>query len=218
MPDLVKSPKHQPLSQALKAMVANGNSTTVRLGTLVEGAEERGFYLFMILFALPFISPIPLPALSNVFGVAVTLISFRLAFRLPLRLPSFLRNREVSRKRMEGFLRKTAAALKAVEKVVKPRFGGWMDSPTARFINAMLLALMGLMLALPLPPVLPFSHSLPCWAIILIALAVMERDGFLIWLGYVMAIGTFIYMAFFTGLVLMGIQRLVEWVRSLMGA
>ena len=78
---LNKNSKHLPLSQALKAMVANGNSATVRIGALVEGAEERGFYLFMILFSLPFVSPIPLPALSNVFGVVATLISCRLAFR-----------------------------------------------------------------------------------------------------------------------------------------
>jgi hypothetical protein len=199
-------------------MVENGDSATVRLGTLIEGAGGRGLYLFMILFSLPFVSPIPLPALSNVFGVAVTIVSFRLAFRLPPRLPSFLRNRQISRERMEKFLRRTAATLRAVEKVVKPRYGGWMELRTARFINAMLLALMGIMLALPLPPVLPFSHSLPCWAIILIALAVMERDGILIWLGYAMAIVTFVYMVFFTGVVLIGIHTLFDWLRSLIAA
>lgn len=169
----------------------------------------------MILFALPFVTPIPIPALSNVFGAVVVIISCRLAWRMPPRLPSFLGNREIPRERLKTFLRKATVVLQTVEKVVKPRFGNWMEWPAARFTNAMLLALMGFLLALPLPPVLPFSHSLPCWAIILIALAVMERDGVLIWLGYVAALGTFIYMAFFTGVVLMGIHRLVDWLTSL---
>jgi hypothetical protein len=88
-----------------------------------------------------------------------------------------------------------------------------MTSPAARFTNAMLLALMGILLALPFPPVLPFSHSLPCWSIIIIALAVMERDGILIWFGYVVGLGTFIYMVFFTSLVAIGIHRIFDSLR-----
>src|SRR5450759_5180359 len=155
-----ENPKHLPLSQALRAMVAHGGSETIRLGALVEGTEERGFYLLMMLFSLPFVLPIPLPALSNVFGVAVMLVSSRLAWRLPPRLPSFLAKREIPRERIDAFLRKAGTSLQVIEKVVKPRLGNWMTWPPARFANVMLLALMGFLLAIPLPPVLPFSHSL----------------------------------------------------------
>jgi hypothetical protein len=203
-----KNPTHQPLSKALSEMVAHGGSETIRIGELVEGTEERGFYLLMILLSLPFVLPIPLPALSNVWGLAVVVISFRLAWRLPPRLPSFLAKREISRQRVEAFLRKTGSSLQVIEKLVKPRVGNWMTWPPARFANAMLLALMGFLLAIPLPAVLPFTHSLPCWSIIIIALAMMERDGVLIWIGYLLGLGTFAYMVFFTGLVVVGIHRL----------
>lgn len=208
-----ENPKHQPLSQALSEMVSHGTSETIRIGNLVEGTGERGFYLLMILFSLPFVSPIPLPALSNVFGVAVMLISFRLAWRLPPRLPSFLAKREVPRKRIEAVIRRTESSLRVMEKLVKPRVGNWMTLPPARFGNAMLLALMGFLLAIPLPPVLPFSHSLPCWSIIIIALAVVERDGVLIWFGYVLGLGTFVYMVFFTSVVAIGIHRIFDTLR-----
>lgn len=212
-----EKPPHVPLSQALSAMIAKGDSETIRIGALVEGTEERGFYLVMILLSVPFVSPVPLPGLSTVVGVAIAFMSCRVAWRLAPRLPSFLGDREISRARMESFVRKTSAALRMVEKVVKPRFGGWMTWPGVRFLNAMLLALMGVLLALPLPPVLPFSNSLPCWGIILIAFAVMERDGILIWLGYLVAVGTFIYLAFFTSAVFVGLHRLFEWIRTLIG-
>jgi hypothetical protein len=208
-----ENPKHQSLSQALREMVSHGGSESIRIGELVEGTEERGFYLLMILFSLPFVLPIPLPALSNVFGVAVMLVSFRLAWGLPPRLPSFLAKREIPRERIEAFLRKTGTFLQVIEKLVKPRAGNWMTWPPARFANVMLLALMGFLLAIPLPPVLPFSHSLPCWSIIIIALAVMERDGVLIWFGYVLGLGTLIYMVFFTSLVAIGIHRLFDTLR-----
>lgn len=210
------NPEHVPLSQALSAMVANADSESIRIGELVNGTKERGFYLFIILFSLPFVSPIPLPGLSNVWGIAVLLLSFRLALRLPPRLPLFLGDRKISQERLKTFLLKTAAIAHTVEKIVKPRFGNWMEWRVPHFINAMLLALMGLMLALPLPPVLPFSHSLPCWAIIIIALAVMEGDGILIWLGYLIALGTIIYMFFFTGLALVAIHKLFHLICSLL--
>jgi Exopolysaccharide synthesis, ExoD len=124
-------------------MVAHGGSETIRIGELVEGTEERGFYLLMILLSLPFVLPIPLPALSNVWGLAVVVISFRLAWRLPPRLPSFLAKREISRQRVEAFLRKTGSSLQVIEKLVKPRVGNWMTWPPARFANAMLLAFNG---------------------------------------------------------------------------
>lgn len=215
--DSSDDPARIPLSQALGALVAKGGPKKIRIGALIEGTEERGFHLVMILLSLPFVSPIPLPGLSTVVGCALTFMSCRVAWRLAPRLPSFLGDREISREHMESFVRKTAAALRVVEKVVKPRMGAWMTWPAARFLNAMLLALMGILLALPLPPVLPFSNSLPCWGIILIALAIMERDGVLIWLGYVVAIGTFIYMGFFTTAVFVGIDRLFEWLRSIFG-
>lgn len=197
-------------------MIGSADSETIRIGELVEGTKDRGFYLFMILFSLPFVSPIPIPVLSNVFGVAVIFLSCRLALRLPPLLPSYLGNRKISREHLKTFLLKTAAIAHTVEKIVKPRFGNWMEWPVPRFTNAMLLALMGLMLALPLPPVMPFSHSLPCWAIIIIALAVMEGDGILIWLGYLIALGTIIYMFFFTGLALVAIHKLFDWICSLL--
>ena len=194
-------------------MVAHGGTETIRIGELVAGTEERGFYLLMILFSLPFVLPIPLPALSNVFGVAVMIMSVRLAWRLPPRLPSFLAKREIPRHRVEAFLRKSGSSLQVIEKLVKPRAGNWMTWPPARFANAMLLALMGFLLAIPLPPVLPFSHSLPCWSIIIIALAMMERDGVVIWFGYLLGLSTFVYMVFFTSLVAIGIHRLFDALR-----
>lgn len=209
-----ETPPHLPLSEALSAMVAKGDSETIRIGSLIEGTQERGFHLVMILLSLPFVSPIPLPGLSTVVGVAVALMSLRVAWRLPPRLPSFLGDREIPRERMEAFVKRTAAVLRVVEKVVKPRSGDWLAWAPARFVNALMLALMGVLLALPLPPVLPFSNSLPCWGIIFIALAVMERDGLLIWLGYLVAVGTFIYMAFFTSAVLAGTRRLLDWFTS----
>jgi hypothetical protein len=198
-------------------MVARSDAESVRLDDLLKGAEERGMYLVMILLSLPFITPIPLPGLATVIGVAVMLMSLRLAWRLPPRLPDFIGKREISRERMGAFVRSAAGALRKVEKVVRPRFGYWLKWRTVRFFNALLLALMGVLLALPLPPVLPFSNSLPSWGIIVVSLSIIERDGILIWAGYIVALGTFIYLTFFTGAVLAGLEKLFVLLRPAIG-
>ena len=67
------------------------------------------------------------------------------------------------------------------------------------FVNAGLIALMALLLALPIP--LPFSNPLPASAVILLAASMMEEDGVLIWFGYGLAAGSVSFFAFFSGLV-----------------
>jgi hypothetical protein len=208
---------HQPLSEALGAMVARSDAKTVRLDELLHGTEERGMYLVMILLALPFITPIPLPGFATVIGFAVMVMSLRLAWRLPPRLPGFIGRREISRDRMAAFVRSTAGALRKIEKVVRPRFSDWLKWRTVRFFNSLLLALMGVLLALPLPPVLPFSNSLPSWGIIFVSLSIIERDGILIWAGYAVSLGTLIYMTFFTGAVIAGLEKLFAFLGPAMG-
>jgi len=65
----------------------------------------------------------------------------------------------------------------------------------ARRGNALLLAFMAFLLALPIPPLILFSNTLPSYAIILLAASMMEEDGVLIWFGYAMSLATVIYLA-----------------------
>ena len=102
---------------------------------------------------------------------------------------------------MERFLKAALWVVRRIEKVIKPRRTGWMQWPAARTVNAGVIAFMGVMLALPLPPVIPFSNSFPAYAIIVLAASTMEEDGITIWVGYALAVGTVIYFALFAGIV-----------------
>jgi hypothetical protein len=198
-------------------MVARTDSKTVRLHDLLHGTEERGMYLMMILLSLPFITPIPLPGLSTIIGVAVMLMSLRLAWRLPPHLPGFIGRREISREHLVTFLRSTAGAMKKIEKVIRPRFGDWLKWPGVRLMNSTVLALMGALLALPLPPVLPFTNSLPSWGIIVVSLSIIERDGLLIWAGYLVSAGTVVYLALFTGAIVAGLEKAFSFLIPALG-
>jgi hypothetical protein len=40
----------------------------------------------------------------------------------------------------------------------------------------------------PLP--IPFSNSIPAWAVVLLTIGMMEKDGLCVLLGYLMVVGT----------------------------
>ena len=69
-------------------------------------------------------------------------------------------------------------------------------------MNALLIALMAFLLALPLPsaPFFP-TNGLPAYTIIVIAASMLEEDGVLIFFGYALALATVVFFASIAGTV-----------------
>lgn len=201
---------HEPLSQRLAQILAEGDPLT--LNQLIERTDGRGIFSIIILLALPFVGPISLAGISIPFGLAIGLLALRLARGLPPRLPKRLGDRP-----LPPGLRKVVEAsvklLRGLERVVKPRPASWMNWRGVRLGNALLLAFMALLLALPLPPVPPFTNALPSYTIILLAASLMEQDGRMIWAGYAVAAGTVLYLGFWAGLIA---THLSGWIQRLL--
>lgn len=104
--------------------------------------------------------------------------------------------------------------VRRIEKVVKPRRTPWLRWRMARVFNASLIAFMAVLLALPLPPVIPFSNSFPSYAIILLAVSMMEEDGVTIWFGYAAALWTVVYFCLFAGVVIGFFIKYYEQIKS----
>jgi hypothetical protein len=186
---------HECLSEKLAQMIQDSGSTEgITLNQLLERTGGRGFYLVVILLALPFIVPLSIPGVSTVLGLAVSLLSFKLAFGASPRLPRFMGNRKLSPELQDKLLRGSVRFVRFVEKLVRPRSTPWMTTRPARFVNAMLMTLMGLLLALPFPPLPPLTNALPCYCIILLAASMMEEDGVTIWTAYALSLGTTVYL------------------------
>lgn len=191
---------HEPLSERLLRIVeANSAAEGITLNELLERTEGRGFYLVVILLALPFIVPLSIPGVSTVLGLSVALLSFKLAFGAQPRLPKFMGNRRLPPQMQRKVLNGSVKFLRFVEKLVKPRRTPWMTTRPARFVNAMLMAQMGLFLALPFPPLPPLTNALPCYCIILLAVSMMEEDGVTIWFAYALSLGTGVYLVLIIG-------------------
>ncbi len=193
---------HEPLSQKLQQIVdANSDAAGTTLNQLLARTEGRGYYLVIILLALPFIVPVSLWGLSTVLGLTIALLGLRLALghRDP-RLPRFMGDRLLKPETQRALVNGSVKVLRVFEKLARPRRTLWMSARSARFVNATLIAFMGLMLAMPYPPLPPFTNSLPCYSIMLLALSMMEEDGVLIWIAYTVSAATVIYLGLIASL------------------
>ncbi|MDX1952680.1 MAG: exopolysaccharide biosynthesis protein [Verrucomicrobiota bacterium] len=198
----------RPLSQTLDEISLEWSASGgVTLNQIIERTERRGLYFVLILLSLPFSTPIPLPGLSNIFGFAMLLLSIRLAFGMPPYLPRFIGSRSIPADKMCRIIKVSIKLLRFLEKIVKPRRTQWMNQPPFHCFNSLLIGLMAFVLMLPIPPVIPFSNALPSYAIILLAMSMMEEDGFMIWGGYLMTTVTLGYIISTAGLIVKAIVK-----------
>ncbi len=204
----------QPLSQSLVELLKqNSASGSLTLNMLLERTHGRGLYLVMVVLCLPFVVPLSVPGLSTAVGLTIMVVAMRQALGKRPRLPKVLGERPVPDRFKSRALSGSAKLLSKLEKLVRPRRTHWLAWPAARLANGLLIAFMAVLLALPLPsPPFFFTNSLPSYAIILIALSMMEQDGLLIWLGYAAAACTCVYFAFWGDLIA---NHLVRWIGML---
>jgi hypothetical protein len=205
------TPLSKDLEELLREQQGHGSLT---LNQVIQHTDGRGLFLLMILFCLPFFTPVPLPGVSNVLGAVMCILGIRLAFGRPPRLPRFIGEREFQPQRMAKVLRVTVRVVRFLEKFIRPRRTAWLHHRAARSGNALLIAFMAVLLALPLPPVIPFSNSFPSWAILLLAASMMEEDGVMIWVAYAACVGTVVYFITIANVLVSFFERHYEQIKT----
>jgi len=193
----------------LQELVDRYDKDGVKLGALLDRTEGRGYYLLLILIALPFVTPIPLPGFSIPFGAVIALIGVRLTLGHKTWLPRYVLEWEISPGLLAKVVRGTGRTFKAVEIVLKPRLAFMQDWIAFRRIAGVIITVFGLLMVLPLP--LPFSNSLPAWTVLFLSIGALERDGLFFIIG---AIAFGVTIAFFTFLAVGGVEA-VEKLRQL---
>jgi hypothetical protein len=157
------------VSQRLTALAADAAVERISVGDMVEALGDRGFGLLLLLLTLPNAVPVPGPGLSAVLALPAALLAAQMAVGLSRpRLPRRLRCWSFSRARVAGVLAYARPMLERLEAVMRPR------RPMAgdRLTGAICLVL-ALVLALPIP----LGNAPVAWALILVALGAVERDG-----------------------------------------
>lgn len=181
-------PPPRKLSVELAELHARAGDRAVPLREVIFVLRNRAYLLLIVLLALPFIQPVPLPGLSTPLGLAIVLIALRLSLGQRPWLPKRIQRAKLPAGFFGKMLTFTARLLRIMESILRPRWPAVTGTALLNQMHAIVILANAAILLLPLP--IPLSNLLPAWSIFLLACGLLERDGLFIVLGYA---------AFFTG-------------------
>lgn len=182
---------HEAGTRALLAVLAAGDpDERIRFRDVFGGLGTRAFGMLLFVATLP--AFIPIPGVGGaVSGPLAILIGAQLliGLRKPW-LPKFIADRGPHRSAMIRFEHMLSPWLRRLERLVKPRLSTLLDHRLAGMFSGLLLVLLGLLLALPIP----LTNYIFGGLLLLFALALLERDGALMtaaWIAGTIAVVVF---------------------------
>ncbi|WP_107666643.1 exopolysaccharide biosynthesis protein [Cyanothece sp. BG0011] len=150
------------------------------LREILSQTSERGFCLTISLLVLPFLFPMP-PGFSSILGGGCLLLSLQMGLgrRSPW-LPQPVAEFQFPKGFTTQLLKNLKKVTKHLEKVSRPRFFTVANHPLVWRGNGLCMAWLAVLLMLPIP----FTNPLPTIAILVLAVATLEKDGLMMCVGY----------------------------------
>lgn len=190
--------QHTPdsLGATLEAVASDLSGETVTLRDVLGLLGEQGLLVFCAFLTLPFLLPVSIPGVSTVFGIVIILLGGSIAFnRLPW-LPTRLMDRPMAVERLAPVLARGAKFVARFDRLTHPRLLYLTGSSALKRAHGLGLIFSGVLLLFPFG-LIPFSNTLPAFAILFFTLGLLQRDGYFISAAYGMM---FLTMAYFGAL------------------
>ncbi|MFZ5633798.1 MAG: exopolysaccharide biosynthesis protein [Bacillota bacterium] len=178
------------------------------LRELMERLRRRGLLMLCMVLTVPFLIPLSIPGSSTPFGLVIALLGLGVVADRPPWLPGRLVDRRLAAESLLPVLRKGALIFGRIEKWTHPRLPALTRGKAMGRVNGFLLVISAVMLTAPLP--LPFSNTLPAYAVLFLAAGSLERDGYLVLAGYLMVALTAVYFGLLA-LLGAGLQVIHYW-------
>jgi len=172
VPNLQPVPvRRLPLSAVLRQLAAEPGRERVSVRDLFAALGDRALAALLFVFAVPNVLPSP-PGLSTVLGVPLLFLSAQLLLGHKAWLPDFIARRSMARADFEVLMGRVLPGLERAEKLLKPRLSG-LALPPMEYALGFICLMLAVILVLPIP----LGNNPPAFAIALIALGILERDG-----------------------------------------
>lgn len=177
--------RQRALSEVLRD-IADDPEGEVTLGEVTHSFGPRAFGALLFVFAIPNLLPLP-PGATTILGAPIVILAPQLAFgvRRPW-MPRALERKPVRRSWFRRAYDRVAPTLQRVEKVSGPRLH-WLMAPASERLLGLICSLLALVLILPIP----LGNIMPAATIGVAGLALVQRDGLLAILAYLMAAMSF---------------------------
>jgi hypothetical protein len=202
--------EHKSASQVLRAVIDAAKGETITIGEIIDAFGERAFGFMLILFSLPNCVPAP-PGIAGIVGTPVLIfgIQMMLGHKHPW-LPGFIKRRSVSVAKFKRLIDIAEPRLQWVEGFCKPRLLPLFGPLGDRFVG-----LFALLVALSVLIPFPGTNFPPSIALVIASIAIMEEDGYLLIVGYLIGLAGLAYTATVLGasyhLILAAIHNLPSW-------
>ncbi|MCX6969274.1 MAG: exopolysaccharide biosynthesis protein [Verrucomicrobia bacterium] len=200
------------VSDDLRRILELAGGEPMSVEDIIRHTHGRGLQTIAIVLCLPFLSPVAIPGLSIPFGIAIAICGIRIAFRHRPWLPEFIAKRRISSAVLDKTLRFGIAIHTRLEKFLRVRWLGLVDSRQAQMAAGFAIALSAFLLSLPIPPPFPLTNTIPGFAIIMLCLGMLERDGLVTCFGYVLTVLSAAYVILIAALGGAGAAGIWHWI------
>ena len=170
--------KEMATSDRLDQLAAEAPGESVTLDWVLDQLHERAFGLFLLILALPCCIPF-LYGVPQVVALPLMFVSAQILLgrRVPW-LPAKLGAREVTASSLASLSKRARPWLTRIEAVSRPRLSALTHAPLDRIVG---LALVMFSASILVP--LPGTNTVPGFAVVLVAMGLLQRDGILTLIG-----------------------------------
>ena len=199
------NPKKLSVREEFKILAAKlRDREKLTLGEVLDFLKENAYHFMIILLCLPFVQPVPMMGLSSILGFVIALIGLSFAMGRMPKLPKKILDVKLPDKFMYYVFLASEKVFSFLEKFIKSRLVSISTNKLIARVSGGFIFVAALLLMLPIP--IPFTNTLPTYAILVITIGELEEDGLLIIGGYLMFVATVIYFL----LLLLGSLELVH--------
>lgn len=173
------------LAETLTDFAAKPKNGITKIHEMLSEFQENGLLLIMIFFSLPIAIPLPYPpGFTTFMGLPLMALSLQMLFGYrQVRLPKIINNYEVKNSLLIMLSNKVLPLLIKAEQYIKPRFSFATSTYCEQFIGFVSL-IASFAVAIPIP----FTNAIPALGIFLMTLGLLNRDGLVIMIGFIITI------------------------------
>lgn len=186
-------------STILAGIAANHPRDRISIQDIIDALGERSFGFLLLMFALPCI--VAPPGLSSLPAIPLFFFGAQMLFRYDRAwLPVALARRDFAKKDIEFVIRNTIPIMRRIERWCKPRMAVFVG-PVGERLLGLLVILLASIIILPGPG----TNGPPGVAIAFLSIAMIQKDGLLVFAGVV---GSFVAMY----LAITGLLLFFQWI------
>lgn len=172
--------KRARISEALALILVSHTAARISVGELLDALSDHGFGLLILVPALINAIPGPhIPGFSLPFAIGLIVLGAQLASGRPSPwIPGRVRRWSVTSSGYARFLDRVLPIIRRVEAWLGPR-PSWLTEPPGQRVIGVTVVLLSLVLAFPIP----FGNAPIAFALVVLALGLMEEDSRALSLG-----------------------------------